>query len=877
MSSINESQKTYKKKLLERLPSIKIGWFGRVKKKDYDLLKELSLDLLDTAEQGNNRKLSQKESTHQSEISNIHALYRKKLESYKYAFNDLLAKHEKASNDIKNLKQTNIQERENIEKHCSSYNIPSPYKEEPSIEPIVQKKRYNFSSTQKSNFLSELHRIGITPNEEQIQMLFSENPATCVQAGAGSGKSTVLACRVAFLYKALDIPLNKITVTTFTRASRKEFIEKLVHIINALPPKYNPIDEQVGRSVVKTFHSLAYMLHKKFGDGRKLIHGNFTPKLELDNGELLDIDDFTMMSEDEIKQSYECDDFIPKLSEEMNKVYNDLYLEDDKFKKTIDKLYVYSFWRKSVKKDSDNKYYDIFENELSDTSFNDWIEENRNFYMNNLICHEEKGYIKVGGTNLKYHINLPNLNLKIFISKDINNYRDQYLKSDKMKRYSIYNRMNYRRYFILSIARPDYLWVHSQQDLQDLIDRNNTMNGIPSAPYFTYANIGESINKNPGDKNFKPVYEHFYSLSSFIYSLGKKITKYSIETICEQNYFSELLENDITFLEAAIIFNKKLEEHLESKNLITFEQIFHNFSSSKHCDLSQCNPEINLKWSEHLLIDEFQDISPNIINFINNIKKIYTKKMAKGTIMFVGDENQSIYSWRGGARHFIMNPDLYFPIYGKFSIVRLYINYRSLNNIIEIARIYLKKLNCDKIFKSARKDEESKNSKFMIIEEIKTGTYETKINYEHLAEKLHEEVNRINASKEKPIYIISRYHKLLNNTGCQKWDILYNNLKKNEVIQPMTIHVSKGLQSKSIFLLGDIYYDSWNPLKNAIYLWTDMPTTYDNAQHNEALCLGYVALTRAEDNVYWYLNSQHKNGLSKDYLKIFSSIGNRSK
>jgi superfamily I DNA/RNA helicase len=57
-------------------------------------------------------------------------------------------------------------------------------------------------------------------------MIFSDHPATCV-AGAGSGKSTTLILRVVFMHFYLKIPLNKITVISFTKKSCEELSEKL--------------------------------------------------------------------------------------------------------------------------------------------------------------------------------------------------------------------------------------------------------------------------------------------------------------------------------------------------------------------------------------------------------------------------------------------------------------------------------------------------------------------------------------------------------------------------------------------------------------------------------------------------------------------------
>ena len=49
------------------------------------------------------------------------------------------------------------------------------------------------------------------PTPDQWKMIFSDKPATCVIAGAGSGKSTTLILRIVFMRAYLKVPLNRST------------------------------------------------------------------------------------------------------------------------------------------------------------------------------------------------------------------------------------------------------------------------------------------------------------------------------------------------------------------------------------------------------------------------------------------------------------------------------------------------------------------------------------------------------------------------------------------------------------------------------------------------------------------------------------------
>src|SRR5699024_6724929 len=88
------------------------------------------------------------------------------------------------------------------------------------------------------------------------------------------------------------------------------------------------------------------------------------------------------------------------------------------------------------------------------------------------------------------------------------------------------------------------------------------------------------------------------------------------------------------------------------------------------------NPEILDKYSEkykYILIDEFQDI--NRVQY--NIFRLLAKKYRN--IFVVGDDDQSIYGWRGADVRNILNFETHFP---GAKIYKLQQNYRSTKNIL---------------------------------------------------------------------------------------------------------------------------------------------------------------------------------------------------
>ena len=122
----------------------------------------------------------------------------------------------------------------------------------------------------------------------------------------------------------------------------------------------------------------------------------------------------------------------------------------------------------------------------------------------------------------------------------------------------------------------------------------------------------------------------------------------------------------------------------------------------KELELLQNHPEVRAKWQkrfEHILIDEYQDT--NIIQY--NIIKLLVN--AKRNICVVGDDWQSIYSWRGADFTNILNFERDFP---GAKVIKLEQNYRSTGNILEASQkiIHENKTRTDKtLFTEAGKGE----------------------------------------------------------------------------------------------------------------------------------------------------------------------------
>ena len=98
-------------------------------------------------------------------------------------------------------------------------------------------------------------------------------------------------------------------------------------------------------------------------------------------------------------------------------------------------------------------------------------------------------------------------------------------------------------------------------------------------------------------------------------------------------------------------------------------------------ELFDKNPDILARYQNrfrYILVDEFQDTN----NAQMELLTFLTRGMESPNICCVGDDDQSIYSWRGAEIKHILNFDKTFP---GAQVIRLETNYRSTSNILNAA------------------------------------------------------------------------------------------------------------------------------------------------------------------------------------------------
>lgn len=182
------------------------------------------------------------------------------------------------------------------------------------------------------------------------------------------------------------------------------------------------------------------------------------------------------------------------------------------------------------------------------------------------------------------------------------------------------------------------------------------------------------------------------------------------------------------FLDLLYDFYKKYIQELRNNNAVDFSDLL--FESVK---IFKEYPEILERYQKRwqfLMIDEYQDT--NYVQYV--LAKLITNKTKN--LAVVGDDDQSIYSWRGARVENILNFHKDFP---ETVIIKLEENYRSTNQILELANRVISKNQFrkpKKLFSKKTQGEEPKLFEFsneyeeaeFVIQEIKKNSTSVPLN-----------------------------------------------------------------------------------------------------------------------------------------------------
>ena len=107
--------------------------------------------------------------------------------------------------------------------------------------------------------LSHLPSAGSAPSMSTITQA---KQSLCIEATAGSGKTTLMIDRLTHLLVDRQIPPDQCLAITFTDKAAKEMMDRLVRKLSSIPSITDPLDI-VNRLPIGTIHSFCNGMLKK--------------------------------------------------------------------------------------------------------------------------------------------------------------------------------------------------------------------------------------------------------------------------------------------------------------------------------------------------------------------------------------------------------------------------------------------------------------------------------------------------------------------------------------------------------------------------------------------------------------------------------------
>jgi len=666
------------------------------------------------------------------------------------------------------------------------------------------------------------------PSVAQWKMIFSDTPSTSVVAGAGAGKSTTLVLRILLLTHYLGFELDSMTVVTFTRESRKDFINKLIELFALWG---QAISQKTARDLVRTFHSrILPMVRSLPGFERLQAFENLSHRPQGAEDDV-DSNPFDLRINDAQRQ-------------QLNACYYRLYTDNERFRQLVQPLSRHALQLKELERDHPDVQKRMAVTELAarrDEELCDVIEDLwfRAGAWPIKGVEPNRQAFEINGSTFHCHGYIPSLDAWVILGFDPKE-NPQVCRPDA--RLTVRAEWAVKRTLFQAFCRKPLIWLDSYESSRRVLA---SLAGDASAgPGFDYKVKGELVSA--------PLLDCFVAAAGFIENLGLDVP----DAVGRMSFAKD--DPDRFFFEALSLFWRALEDHLldQKPPIMTYNRMFALFSEHSPENLKLLSDEL-LRPMSHLMIDEFQDVSPQIVSWIRaSLAEIRSRGPAmhvgrgaqRSSLLCVGDDWQSIYGWRGSSPSYFMefNKEFSSP---STTRVMLSDNYRSHQHIIDAAEHIVRAAPAIPGKKAKASGEEKPLQPVNVLERDDQA----------LGQRLAEHYRNGDS-------ILMLYRKSSDKSLIEKHIQSVVNVDsslpyESRRLKQLTYHSAKGLQADAVFLLGDCQHLTSSPYKNQVYRMAGLGKAgdnepYDTAQKDEILRLAYVGITRAVSHCYWYVEPQ---------------------
>ncbi|MBN8641230.1 MAG: UvrD-helicase domain-containing protein [Flavobacteriales bacterium] len=649
-------------------------------------------------------------------------------------------------------------------------------------------------------------------NDKQKASILTEAKRVLVLAGAGSGKTKTVISKLLYLIFEKNVKPSAILAITFTKNAANEMIDRLIvssdttntyeafiqnkttTVLQKDVERKKRIQEQpwISNLTVRTFHSLCYKILRD--NGNPVFDNKF--KLITDNDvEEVGVDLKAM----DILSSEKPKDIIGKMLIVACK-------DRDYFLKL--KRYILDYYVDKVALDKEMKFYANEGQRTYTTLKGETVKSKSERDIADWLYRHNIKYVYEKVTNFKdfnfkpdFFIPQANLYLEHVTDKSysMENKEKQFIQSGKNCVITYESIMNNSMLFNLAMER---------------IIKGKITEEITEEVSLNYEEEFKSYH-NKVDEFLKTVMR----LQSMI--KGEGINPISLLDKSSINEHERIR----VFYELAIPLIESYKNYCINKSYVDFDDLI-----ILTVKLLNENADVRSFYQNkynYLMVDEFQDVNGLQVKLLDLLLK------PDNQLFCVGDDWQSIYGFRGSDVDYIVNFEQH---YKNSEVYKLDMNYRSTQTIVGASNEVIKH----------NKNQISKEIKAFKQSPSKIQIYRAKSLEVDGVDFLVEEVKKLykNGLGKEDILVLYRRSKMFNP--------YLSALKDNKLfVSSKTIHASKGLEAKAVFIIGlkdgtGGFPDIW--LDDAIFRVVK-DVKYDILLEEERR-LFYVAITRAKDELF---------------------------
>ena len=656
-------------------------------------------------------------------------------------------------------------------------------------------------------------------NEKQKQAVVSENKRLLVLAGAGSGKTKTLLKKLIYLVEKKGVSPTNILAITFTKNAANEMRDRLI-IAGDITGEYEKIihdkslstkEKQVERNNYSKKQKLVSNITlRTFHSQCYHILRDFGVN-EFDN-------QFKIINEDSHNEKTKH-----SANETTYEVLEKLIIENCASSEYLLQLksYVLDYLVDKIHDHKNSKPLKSYDGKIYTSLNGVKVRSKSEQYIANWLFRHNINFVYEPVENFKDFdfrpdFSIPEANLFI---EHISNL--SYPTAAKENQFKIAN----------VLLAKTFEHQYNDTNLFNQVLESIVKNRLPSKYSFNAA-----ITYKEEFKSYRKEVKDFLKLIINLIKLIK-VDNISLEDILAKSQQDQHVRVR-DFYKLAIPIVKQYSEYCTNKSYLDFNDLI-----TRTIDLLNNQPDIAEKFRnqyKYILIDEFQDV--------NNLQVDLIKLLIHedNHLFCVGDDWQSIYGFRGANVDYIVNFNEHFE---NTEIVKLKVNYRSTNDIVGAS------------------NELIKHNKFKVNKDIQSNNKSSnKI-------KIYSGVDI-----EDNIDFAVKQVKKLKDEGYSKDDILFlyrrSNMfkpysdrffKEKIEVSGKTIHASKGLESKAVFILGltegrEGFPNVW--LADRIF--QVIKKSKLNLLMEEERRLFYVAITRAQQDLFLLTEKDNESSFIRE-------------